>query len=319
VTESFSTLPSGTIALNKAQVKPSPKSPVLTSPLAPNTVDVNKRPKLADVTSTKTAQARPESNKQEKQKPQIGNTGLSPDDFAQSIRIPDFGALFAQESAPKRPGKAGDGKDTTDKSVVKRLESLKDITASIRIVPEQISRSFSLMIDPKTQEEKKAAEARRQEATAKRAAALKAKSAQSLKHAQSSLKDAKLEIARKKPAVSDRARDDIVARMRKKREEERKNGLQKRPNNNGSSTYTTSSIFGSAGVAKSAAAATPATKPIPRLARWQQNVDGSITGFISGTSQYRRDEQITTSPVKLGRIASGNVVRTGSGSRYYLE
>jgi hypothetical protein len=140
-----------------------------------------------------------------------------------------------------------------------------------------------------------------------------------LKHAQSSLKDAKLEIARKKPAVSDRARDDIVALMRKKREEERKNGLQKRPNNNGSSTSMTSSIFGSAGVSKSSATATPSTKPIPRLAKWQQNVDGSITGFISGTTQYRRDEQITTSPVKLGRIASGNVVRTGSGSRYYLE
>jgi hypothetical protein len=63
-----------------------------------------------------------------------------------------------------------------------------------------------------------------------------------------------------------------------------------------------------------------ATAPpgVPTLSRWRSNGDGSITGFITGSKSFRDGERVTTSPIARGRIDSGEVVTTGSGSRYFL-
>jgi hypothetical protein len=53
------------------------------------------------------------------------------------------------------------------------------------------------------------------------------------------------------------------------------------------------------------------------LSMWTQNDDGSITGFISDSKEFRTGTKITTSPVRSTGKA-GTVVTTVSGSRYRL-
>ena len=61
-----------------------------------------------------------------------------------------------------------------------------------------------------------------------------------------------------------------------------------------------------------------APKGVPTISGWKLNRDGSISGRISGSSNFRDGEQVTTSPIAQGRIESGSTVKTGSGSRYFL-
>ena len=61
-----------------------------------------------------------------------------------------------------------------------------------------------------------------------------------------------------------------------------------------------------------------APRGVPTMKRWKMNRDGSITGAISGSPNFREGERVTTSMIVNGRIESGEVVTTGSGSRYFL-
>lgn len=67
---------------------------------------------------------------------------------------------------------------------------------------------------------------------------------------------------------------------------------------------------------KSAEATAP--KGVPTLSGWKLNGDGTVSGRISGSPNFKQGELITTSPIQKGRIDSGSVVQTGSGSRYFL-
>lgn len=69
------------------------------------------------------------------------------------------------------------------------------------------------------------------------------------------------------------------------------------------------------------AAAKAATAPrgVPTVSRWKKNSDGSITGIISGSKAFNDGERITTSAIKNGKISKGEVVVTGSGSKYFLS
>lgn len=75
-----------------------------------------------------------------------------------------------------------------------------------------------------------------------------------------------------------------------------------------------------AATAKKVAPAPPAAPPagVPKIVNWKKGFDGSITGFISGSPKFKEGEKVTTSPITKGTIASGQVVTTGSGSRYFL-
>ena len=57
---------------------------------------------------------------------------------------------------------------------------------------------------------------------------------------------------------------------------------------------------------------------VPTITNWRLNGDGSISGKISGSPNFRDGEAVTTSPIAKGRIERGAVVTTGSGSRYFL-
>ncbi len=61
-----------------------------------------------------------------------------------------------------------------------------------------------------------------------------------------------------------------------------------------------------------------APRGVPSIVSWRKNFDGSITGFISGSPNFAEGEKITTSPITGGTIKAGQVVKTGSGSRYFL-
>lgn len=62
-----------------------------------------------------------------------------------------------------------------------------------------------------------------------------------------------------------------------------------------------------------------APKGIPTLKNWKRNGDSSISGFISGSSKFSDGAKITTSPITKGNVRAGEVVKTGSGSSYFLS
>ena len=57
---------------------------------------------------------------------------------------------------------------------------------------------------------------------------------------------------------------------------------------------------------------------IPSVVRFKQNKDGSITGIVKNSKNFRNGTEITTSPVKRG-AKIGDIVTTSSGSKYKLE
>jgi len=63
---------------------------------------------------------------------------------------------------------------------------------------------------------------------------------------------------------------------------------------------------------------TAAPRGVPKLVNWKKNRDGSITGFITGSSNFSDGERITTSSISVGDIEEGEVVQTDSGSKYFL-
>jgi len=65
----------------------------------------------------------------------------------------------------------------------------------------------------------------------------------------------------------------------------------------------------------------PASKPVgsvPILSSWKENADGSITGRISNSANFRAGEKITTSAVRMGAKAGSTVV-TKSKLKYLLD
>lgn len=58
---------------------------------------------------------------------------------------------------------------------------------------------------------------------------------------------------------------------------------------------------------------------VPTLSKWRKNFDGSISGNITGSRNFGQGERITTSTISSGTIASGEVVQTKSGSKYFLS
>jgi hypothetical protein len=61
-----------------------------------------------------------------------------------------------------------------------------------------------------------------------------------------------------------------------------------------------------------------APKGVPVLKGWKVNANNEIQGKIYLSASFREGQTITTSPAK-GRLESGNVVQTQSGSKYFLE
>ena len=61
-----------------------------------------------------------------------------------------------------------------------------------------------------------------------------------------------------------------------------------------------------------------APRGIPTISKWKVDPsDNSISGFISGSRAFKDGEPITTSPI-TGAASSNSVVKTKSGSKYFL-
>lgn len=61
-----------------------------------------------------------------------------------------------------------------------------------------------------------------------------------------------------------------------------------------------------------------APRAVPTISKWKFDPsDNSISGFISGSSAFKDGEPITTSAI-VGEASSNTVIRTKSGSRYFL-
>jgi hypothetical protein len=70
-------------------------------------------------------------------------------------------------------------------------------------------------------------------------------------------------------------------------------------------------------IARTTPAAT-APRGVPTISKWKFDPsDNSISGFISGSSSFKDGEPITTSAI-VGEASSNTVIRTKSGSRYFL-
>jgi hypothetical protein len=61
----------------------------------------------------------------------------------------------------------------------------------------------------------------------------------------------------------------------------------------------------------------PAPRGVPKINEWTLNSDNTISGFISGSSSFDDGAPVTTSSI-VGTAASGSVVQTKSGSKYFL-
>lgn len=57
---------------------------------------------------------------------------------------------------------------------------------------------------------------------------------------------------------------------------------------------------------------------IPMLTEWSSNADGTITGYVSGSSSVSDGSMVTTSPVVTGIAKQYEKVTTATGSTYYL-
>ena len=66
------------------------------------------------------------------------------------------------------------------------------------------------------------------------------------------------------------------------------------------------------------ARASAAPRGVPTISKWRQNRDGSISGFISGSTSFDDGDAVTTSPIR-GEVSGGIVVQTTSGSKYFLS
>ena len=115
---------------------------------------------------------------------------------------------------------------------------------------------------------------------------------------------------------------------KKAKDQETKEQAKKAPQR--SSTFSLFGIGGGGGgavaakesplpAAKKPKTAKTAPRGVPTIKRWKQNRDGTVSGLIYSSPNFDDGERVTTSAITQGNLSPGEVVKTGSGSRYFLE
>ena len=64
---------------------------------------------------------------------------------------------------------------------------------------------------------------------------------------------------------------------------------------------------------------TRAPRGVPTIVDWRQRRDNGVTGRIYGSSNFDDGERVETSPIVAGDVSNGSIVKTGSGSTYFLS
>lgn len=81
-------------------------------------------------------------------------------------------------------------------------------------------------------------------------------------------------------------------------------------------TKQSQGIFGRGGKVKD----TNAPRGVPVINKFKSNRDGSVSGFITGSNNFKKGERVTTSKLAPNqKVEAGNVVTTVSGSKYFLQ
>ena len=167
---------------------------------------------------------------------------------------------------------------------------------------------------------KKEADAEKRRAQAAAAAAAKAEKAaaeNAKKAAASSKREADAEKRRAQASAAAAAKAEKAAAAKASKTK----AVKKAPEPKSSPTISLFGGGGRAAPAKAAAAAPVKVKggAIGIINGWKLANDGGVTGRITGSSQFRDNEKVATSPlVTKGALREGQVVQTGSGSKYQL-
>lgn len=176
---------------------------------------------------------------------------------------------------------------------------------------------------------KREAEARREAVEAERRNAEEAK-----KQREAQEEERRRNAEKRKQVEFDRYQNQLeIDRQRQQQAAQQKQITQKQEEQSPSrpsGPRPTFSLFGFGGpkeestTPKTAVAAPPAkltitTAPrgVPTINKWKLNSDNTISGFISGSSNFNDGEPVTTSPI-TGSATSGTVVQTKSRSNYFL-
>ena len=61
----------------------------------------------------------------------------------------------------------------------------------------------------------------------------------------------------------------------------------------------------------------PENAEIPEIREWKRNADGSVTGFVFNSRNFKDGTRVTTSPVPIA-TRTGSLVNTDSGTQYRL-
>ena len=158
--------------------------------------------------------------------------------------------------------------------------------------------------------------AKAQEAAAKKEAMIKAKAQET------AAKKEAIEAAKKAKAQEAATKKEA---MRVEADKKKKQANIGRSLDKASGTISIAAFFASERVVDNRKAtpkkeATPVPRGVPVLSGWRKNRNGSVTGKISGSNNFKDGETVTTSPIRdKDTIQVESVVQTKSGSKYYLK
>jgi len=181
----------------------------------------------------------------------------------------------------------------------------------------------------KQQQAEAAAAKKQQQAEAATKKKEEAEAAAKRKAEAEAAKREKAEVAarkREEAAALKREKAEAAARLKKEREEvaakkklqaSKKQAVMKDPRLQKAGSGTIS-LFGGASAGSTGKSGAPAGVPV--ISGWKKNGNGSISGTITGSSNFKEGERVTTSKLAAGQVpASGKVVSTASGSKYFLK
>lgn len=242
-------------------------------------------------------------------------------------------AATAAESRKREAAAAAEAKKREAEAKKKEVEEARAAAAA---AAEARKREAAAAAEAKKQQAAAAAEAKKREAEEKRAAAeaRKREAAAAAEAKRRQAEELRAEEARKqreekerKDAAAKARLAEVAGRVAEKKETQPKGEQPKALGGLAeAASRATISLFGLGkkeleDLPEPTAKKTTKKAPlgVPTLSRWRKNRDNTITGLVSGSRGFKDGERITTSAIATGKLESGELVQTGSGSRYFLD
>jgi hypothetical protein len=162
--------------------------------------------------------------------------------------------------------------------------------------------------------EKRAAEQESRKAAAEQRAAEQAR----LREERRQEQEAKATEATEKRAAEQESRKVAAeaARLKAQKDAELKKQTSKASANTARPSF---SVMGSPSLRVSSQRVSIAPRGVPTIVNWKKRRDSGISGRIYGSPNFSDGDRVETSEITFGEIANGSVVKTSSGSRYFLS